>query len=173
MAGKAVEAMNAARKARGIKITGRSTKYKDTYARQAKKLCEYGATDMEIADFFGVAKSTLYLWKIRHKDFSEALSVGKGLSDQRVERSLYEKAVGYTFESEKIFQFQGEIVRAMTLEHVPPSDKAITYWLGNRAPDRWRDKTEIENSGEITHKFEELDDDALNRAIKAREDRIS
>jgi len=37
----------------------------------------------------------------------------------------------------------------------------------------WKDKTEVESSGEITHKHEDLDDEQLERAIKARKDRIA
>lgn len=35
------------------------------------------------------------------------------------------------------------------------------------------DKTEVESKDEITHRFEDLDDEQLDRAIKARQDRIS
>lgn len=34
-------------------------------------------------------------------------------------------------------------------------------------------KSVVENNGEVTHKWEELPDDELDRAIKARQDRIS
>lgn len=37
----------------------------------------------------------------------------------------------------------------------------------------WRDKQEIESSGEITHKFEDLSDEQLERAIKDREADVS
>lgn len=152
--------------------TGRPTKYKEAYARQAKKLCSLGATDMELADFFEVDLSTVNLWKLRHKHFSEAIRVAKAVADDRVERSLYEKAMGYTFDSEKIFQFQGEVIRANTREHVPPSDSAIIFWLKNRRKEIWRDKHEVDNTGEVTHKWEEMDDEQLDRAIKARQDSV-
>jgi hypothetical protein len=56
--------------------------------------------------------------------------------------SLYHKAVGYTFESEKIFQHQGEIIRAPVREHVAPDTTAAIFWLKNRRPADWRDKQE-------------------------------
>lgn len=37
----------------------------------------------------------------------------------------------------------------------------------------WRDKSEVESSGEITHKFEDMDDEELERAIKARQDKLA
>lgn len=37
----------------------------------------------------------------------------------------------------------------------------------------WKDRTEIDSTAEITHKYESLPDDELDRQIKAREDRLS
>ena len=128
---------------------GRPTDYRPEYVEQGRKLCELGATDVEIADFFNVDVRTVHRWKNAHQDFCHALTVGKEAADNRVVRSLYQKAVGYTFPSEKIFQHQGEIVRAETLEHVPPSDTAAIFWLKNRRKDEWRDKHDIEHSGQI------------------------
>src|SRR5690606_33065042 len=99
---------------------GRPKSYKPEFAKQASKLCELGSTDKELADFFEVDTSTIYRWRNEYDEFCEAVIVGKERSDERVERSLYNRAVGYTYESEKVFQFQGAIIRAPTLEHVPP-----------------------------------------------------
>lgn len=139
---------------------GRPTAFKPEYVEQAKKLCELGATDVEIADFFKVAVSTFYLWKNKQQEFSEALKAGKSAADERVERSLYHKAVGYTFESEKVFQFQGQIIRAPTREHVPPDTTAMIFWLKNRRADDWREKTEQV----IRHEHvNQMSDDELSR----------
>jgi hypothetical protein len=128
---------------------GRPTAYKPEFAKQAQKLCKLGATDYELADFFGVNTVTIYRWRNTHEEFCKAVIVGKEELDQRVERSLYNRAVGYTYEGEKIFQFQGEIVRASTLEHIPPDAGAAMNWLKNRQPEKWRDKQEHEHSGKI------------------------
>lgn len=131
---------------------GRPTDYKPEYAEEAAKLCEQGATDKELADYFGVATSTIYAWRNAHSEFSEAVIAGKENADARVERSLYNRAVGYTFDSEKVFQFQGEVIRASTLEHVPPDPGAALNWLKNRQPGKWRDKQDVEHHGDITFK---------------------
>lgn len=125
---------------------GRPTKYSPAYVEQGRKLAALGATDRDVADFFGVAESTLNLWKITHAEFSEALKVGKDVADDRVEQSLYRKAVGYTFDSEKVFQYEGEVVRAPIVEHVPPSDTAAIFWLKNRRSGVWRDKQEVDHT---------------------------
>lgn len=130
-------------------MTGRPTEYDQAYVEQAAKLCALGATDYELADFFGVSTATIYRWKNTHPDFCEALIVGKEKADDRVERALFNRAVGYTFESEKVFQFQGEVIRAPLLEHVPPDTGAAMSWLKNRRGDKWRDKQEHEHSGGV------------------------
>lgn len=99
-------------------------------------------TDEELARFFDVHVATIYRWQATFPEFCEALKVGKAAPDDRVERSLYHKAVGYTFESEKIFNYQGEIVRAKCVEHVPPDTTAAIFWLKNRRKDDWRDRHE-------------------------------
>jgi len=145
---------------------GRPTSFKPQYVKQAKKLCELGATDVNIADFFNVAVSTIYKWKHDYPEFSDALKVGKESADQRVERSLYQKAVGYSYESEKVFQFQGGIVRTPTREHVPPDTTAMIFWLKNRKSDVWRDVSKVEHgkAGE----FDRMSDDELDAFISRR-----
>lgn len=127
---------------------GRPTSYKPEFAEQARKLVKLGAVDFELADFFDVSTRTIYRWKHEHEEFCQAVNEdAKDLADERVRRSLFNRAIGYSFETEKVFQFQGEIIRAKTVEHVPPDSGAAMNWLKNRKPDEWREKQEIEHSG--------------------------
>lgn len=139
---------------------GRPPKYKDEFAEHAQKLCLLGATDYELADFFKVDVVTIHRWRGAHEDFCKAVIAGKEMCDERVVRSLYNRAVGYTYESEKVFQFQGAIVRADTAEHVPPDPGAAMNWLKNRRPDEWREKQDID----LTTKGESLNVDDRTRA---------
>jgi len=123
---------------------GRPTKYKPEFCAQAKKLCELGATDIELADFFEVSEVTLNAWKKRYPEFIKSLKTGKSDADERVERSLYHKAIGYSHDSEKVFQHQGSVVRAPFREHVPPDTTAAIFWLKNRRPAEWRDRKEVD-----------------------------
>jgi hypothetical protein len=92
---------------------GQRTKYKPEYVDQAKKLCGMGATDAEIAHFFNVSVPTLSSWAVIHEDFGAALQEGGAVADERVKRSLYERAVGYSYDSEKIIYDakRGEVIR--------------------------------------------------------------
>ena len=126
---------------------GRPTDYKPAFAAQAAKLCEFGATDQDLADCFGVVVSTIYRWKAAHPEFCDAVKAGKVGSDDRVERSLYHKAVGYSYDAVKIMQANGEPLTVPYREHVPPDTTAAIFWLKNRKPAEWRDKRDVEVTG--------------------------
>jgi hypothetical protein len=85
---------------------GRPSKYRPEYAEQAKTLCEYGATDIEIAKFFKVSGRTIYRWQIEFPEFCQALKIGKSVSDDRVERSLYHRATATLSKAKKSSSFR-------------------------------------------------------------------
>lgn len=124
---------------------GRPTSFKAEYVEQARKLAQLGATDREAAEFFEVAESTLYLWKHTQPEFSEALKVGKETADARVEQSLYRRALGYSHDAVKIMMADGVPIAEPYVEHYPPDTTAAIFWLKNRKPAEWRDKTVVEH----------------------------
>jgi hypothetical protein len=128
---------------------GRPALYRSRFAEQAEKLCQLGAIDKELADFFNVSMVTIWKWQSRHPEFFAALRRGKATANERVERALYSMATGYSYDSEKLFLHGGKVIRAPTIEHVPPSDTACIFWLKNRDPKRWRDKVELTGNATI------------------------
>ena len=122
---------------------GRPTKYLKKYVAQAYKLCLLGATDEQLADFFEVAESTIYEWKNKHKEFSEAIKEGKKIADCEVAHSLFQRAVGYNHMETKVFQYQGKIITKRVRKQYPPDTQAIKYWLNNRQKEHWREKVEF------------------------------
>lgn len=126
---------------------GRPSEYNESFAEQAKKLCQLGATDKEVSDFFGVDVRTIYRWKHDYDDFCQALKMGKEIADERVARSLYQRAIGYEQEEVKIFCDKGSTVYAPFTAKVAPDTTAAIFWLKNRRPDEWRDKTSTEHTG--------------------------
>lgn len=126
---------------------GRPTKYTDALAKQAAKLCEIGATDQEVADFFEINVATVYRWKHDHPKFCEALKTGKSLADDRVERSLYQRAIGYEQDEVKIFMPANaeKPVYAPFRAKIAPDVTAGIFWLKNRRGDAWRDKHDVEH----------------------------
>jgi hypothetical protein len=130
---------------------GRPSSYKPEYVNMAKQAANLGATDADLARIFGVSDATIDNWKAQHPDFLGSLKAGKEEADARVKRSLYSRAVGYSFNSEKIFcNKDGEVTRVPIVEHVPPDVTAQIFWLKNRDPANWRDAWQIEN---VTGKY--------------------
>lgn len=74
-----------------------------------------GLTDEQIAKNCGINKATLYDWKNKFPDISEALKKGKEIVDYEVENALLNKARS------------GDTT-------------AMIFWLKNRKPKNWRDK---------------------------------
>lgn len=131
-----------------------------------------GATDFEVAEELGVTNRTLYRWKAKYPEFCQALKVGKELADDRVEASLYHRAIGYTHHTVKVFQFQGAPVIVPVLEHVPPDVGAATMWLTNRRSAEWRAKQTHEHGGlngapiRLSN-VDELSDENLESIVRA------
>lgn len=123
---------------------GRPSKYKEEYAEQAYKLCLLGATDKELADFFEVSESTLNLWK-KDEEFSESIKKGKIIADADVAASLFKRARGYTYEEDT---YEQGFLTKRVVKEVAPDTGAAMAWLKNRQKDKWRDKQEVEHSGE-------------------------
>jgi len=121
---------------------GRPSGYRAEFAAQAREMCEGGATDFEVARALGTTDRNLYRWAIEYPEFRQALKLGKDGPDDRVVRSLFEKATGYRIITEKIFLQAGsrEPIRVPFIEHVAPDTTACIFWLKNRRVLEWRDR---------------------------------
>ena len=117
---------------------GRPTPYKPDFARIAGRLCRNGATDLEVADILGISVRTFYRWCLLHDEFTAAARTVKGAADDRVERALYQRAVGYDYVAEKIVTPKGggPVVMPYTM-HVPADVRAALHWLAIRRPKPW------------------------------------
>lgn len=74
-----------------------------------------GLTDEQLAEKIGINRATLYDWKKKYSDISDALKKGKEIVDYEVENALLNKALG------------GDTT-------------AQIFWLKNRRRDKWGDK---------------------------------
>lgn len=129
------------------KERGRPSAYREEYAEQARKLCLLGATDKEMAEFFGVSEQTLNTWKKQHTDFLESIKQGKAQADADVADRLYQRAMGYEHAEDKIFNANGQPLVVPTVKHYPPEPAAAIFWLKNRQKHKWRDKIDHEHTG--------------------------
>ena len=117
---------------------GRPSPYKPDFARIAERLCRNGATDSEVADILGICVRTFYRWCLLHDEFTAAVRTGKDAADDRVERALYQRAVGYDHLAEKIVTPRGGgPVVVPHRVHVPADVRAALHWLAIRRPKPW------------------------------------
>jgi hypothetical protein len=86
---------------------------------QAYKLCLLGATDAKLADFFGIAESTVNLWKKAHLSFSESITRGKDRADAEIAEALFHRAKGYSHAEDDIRTVAAEIVITPNGEALP------------------------------------------------------
>lgn len=139
------------------KKAGRPTKHKEEYNNQAYKLCLTGYTDKQLADFFDTSEQTINAWKTYDNGFLDALKAGKDSADADVSRSLYQRAIGYTFQEVKVLANPKDPQNPVIVEvakHCPPDPTSMIFWLKNRQKVQWRDKHEVEHSGEIGITFD-------------------
>lgn len=99
-----------------------------------------GLTDEQLAEKIGIAVSTLYDWKNKHSEISEALKKGKEIVDIQVENALLKRALGYSYTEVMTEESTDGTKRRETVKFIPPDTTAQIFWLKNRRPDKWRDK---------------------------------
>jgi len=128
----------------------------------ARKCCERGMTDIEVADMLGIGLATLYRWKVEHPAFSRVFKLGKEAADDRVERSLYNRAVGYNYIGEKTVMTRHGQRTMQYRAHVPPDTAAAVWYLKNRRSDRWRDAFRHEH---IATPYDGIEDTEELRAL--------
>jgi len=144
---------------------GRPSEINNINLNKVAVLTKKGFTDKEISDFFDINELTLNRWKKKNPEFGKSLKEWKSEADEKVEKALYQRALGYeydevTYEKSKIGGLgvklsKGEVE---TIKHcdtnktkvitkqVVPDVLAQIFWLKNRQPERWKDKTDIEHS---------------------------
>jgi hypothetical protein len=140
---------------------GQPSPYDPAFADQARKLCVLGATDSDLADFFDVSERTINRWKVGHEEFCQALKAGKTECDDRVERSLYNRAVGFEWDEAQAIKVkkvtygdngkrlleEERVEVVMVHKATPPDTASCIFWLKNRKKDEWRDRVDAELTG--------------------------
>lgn len=123
-----------------------------------------GLTDEQIAYNMGINVATLYRYKQSYCEICNALKKGKEVVDTMVENALLKRALGYKYtettkqlvENPKTGKTELKVTKEIEKE-MPPDVTAIIYWLKNRKPDIWKDKQNIEISGELQSEKSKLD----------------
>lgn len=120
-----------------------------------------GLTEKDIAKNMRVSPASLREWKHRFEEIGEALKEGKDSADRVVENALYKSACGYTVTIRKPVKLKTieydpetgkkirDVEKVVAVEeqlHFPAQVTAQIFWLKNRKPAQWRDKTEVQTA---------------------------
>ena len=115
-----------------------------------------GLSDEQIARNMGCSTTTFYAWKEKYPEISESLKKGKDSADREVENALFRSALGYDAyeetEERVIDEGTGEaklVVTKRVKKHIPANQTSQIFWLKNRKPETWRDKRDIDLSGQV------------------------
>ncbi|MGV8136475.1 MAG: hypothetical protein AB2L20_14800 [Mangrovibacterium sp.] len=150
------------------KRAGRKTAFKPEFVELAYNYSLLGATDIEMAGFFGVSEKTFNTWKKQYPEFLQSLKKGKVIADGEVASKLYHRALGYSHSATKFATADGKITdQVQYTEHYPPDTTAAIFWLKNRQPEKWRDRTETNLTGDLVLKseLEKLSDTELENIV--------
>lgn len=116
-------------------------------------LRQQGHTEKEIAEHLNIAYRTLIRYKEKNSQLRQVLKKSKKALVAELEQSLYRKALG-GFDIKKtvtkwieIDGVKGEAIEYQeTVIEQAPDLGALIFALKNLAPDRWKDKQEINES---------------------------
>ncbi len=140
------------KKTPGKRGGGRPSDYHSDYCDEAMKLCMlFGATDVQLAEYFEVSEVTINAWKKKDAEFLESIRSGKVFADAKVANSLYNRAIGTTVEEccETVCS-DGQIIALKTKKQLPGDVQAQRFWLKNRQPDKWTENIALtDNEGNV------------------------
>jgi transcriptional regulator with XRE-family HTH domain len=137
------------------KKTGRPTRYNpEEHPKVARLLTGNGKTLADVAEYLGVNPDTINEWRKAHPLFSVAIDLGKEDACDRVARALFERAVGYEHPAVKILAVSdgssgSHVEKVPYVERYPPDPAAARFFLTNRRAKEWRERQEVEHSGEV------------------------
>jgi predicted DNA-binding transcriptional regulator AlpA len=98
----------------------------------------------------GLARSTFYNWVSNDEDFKKEVEDIQEQSVDFAESKLFQRIKGYNHPEEKIFNYEGEIIRADTTKHYPPDTTAIIFYLKTKGKSRgYIEKSEVETTTKL------------------------
>lgn len=124
----------------------RKALWQPEFTERVKNLCLLGATDAQMAECLGVSLPTLKRWKASQPGFADALLSGKRMADGKVAKSLYQRAVGFSQQEVDIRVVGGKVVETIYTKRYAPDTTACIFWLKNRQPELWNNRTNADAS---------------------------
>ena len=107
-----------------------------------------GFSMFKLAKLFSVPRSIIYRWMEKHKEFSDAVEIGRTTYEGiKIHTSLVKRAVGFSY-NETTKEPSGENgdlkTSRVVRKYFAPDVAAIKHWQVNRDPNKWGDKSQID-----------------------------
>ena len=142
-----------------VKKIGRPPKINKINYADVEEYGKFGLTEKEIAERLGISVDTISNYKKKYPLFLESLKKGKDIADGKVVESLFKRATGYSHPDVHISNYQGVVTVTSIIKHYPPDPLSMIFWLKNRQPQKWRDKTDVGGLDvEMPQNIDELSD---------------
>lgn len=130
-----------------------------------------GCTMKDMAEVFEVSERTIEYWKKTRPEFLEAVNRGKDYAANKVSKSLFKRANGYTVIETKVVDgtnMKGEPYKytSRVEKHIPGDVKAMIFWLVNKDRGNWTDTQKIEISDSSLGNVANINTDAMTEEQK-------
>jgi transposase-like protein len=142
-----------------------------------------GSNRGEAAKAGDITRETFYQWLKTYPEFREKVESAEQLVADNmvteVRASLYQRAVGYTFEEKKTeygADREGRpiiVKQSVTKKSVPPDVAAAIFILTNKDPENWKNRysteqdVKVQGDTETRVSLSKVPDDLLEQVVKA------
>lgn len=130
-------------------------KYNDYVKPRLDEITDWisqGCIYKQVAANLGINVSSFYSYINEHGELFEAIKKGKTRQVDIVEDALLKAAKGFTY-IEEVEELRDGVMKVVKRQKktVPPNLGAIAFFLKNRAPDLWKDRSvlDVEEGGVI------------------------
>lgn len=129
------------------KKLGRPSKFTQEVRNKVIELAGKGLTDEQIGQIIGVSRQCIVKWRQDNWDFNVTVREAKLFADMQVEAALYKRATGFKekIKRQKLDKF-GNVHTIEEEVTYAPDTVAASFWLRNRQPEIWREKTEVSHT---------------------------
>lgn len=114
-------------------MAGRKSKYETHVKARFDEIREWvsiGATDKEVAASLGIAESTYFDYKAKHKEFSELIKEARKVPVMQIKAALFQRATGYPYsEIKETFDGAGQLIRKEVHQKMALPDPACAMIL--------------------------------------------